>query len=158
MVGFGYDVHRLSLGESLILGGIEIKSPFGTVAHSDGDVLVHSIIDAILGAAGLGDIGEHFPDTDPKCKNISSITLLEKILKIIEDNKLRIVNIDATIVLEKPKLSEYKTVIKENLAKTCKLKSSQVNVKATTNEKMGYLGASEGIATLCVCQLERFSA
>jgi 2-C-methyl-D-erythritol 2,4-cyclodiphosphate synthase len=155
MVGFGYDVHRLAEGESFILGGVSIDSSIGTVAHSDGDVLIHSIIDALLGAAGLGDIGDHFPDTDEKYKNIDSTKLLNKTLSLLDTYNLYIVNIDAQIVLEKPKLSAYKLMIKENLAKLCGLAENKVNIKATTNEKMGFLGRGEGVAVYAVCQIEK---
>jgi 2-C-methyl-D-erythritol 2,4-cyclodiphosphate synthase len=154
MVGFGYDVHRLAEGESLILGGVSIDSSIGTVAHSDGDVLIHAIIDAILGAAGMGDIGDHFPDTDEKYKNIDSTLLLNKTLSILNTYNLYIVNIDAEIVLEKPKLAAYKLIIRNNLAKICGLPERRVNIKATTNEKMGFLGRGEGVAVYAVCQVE----
>jgi len=154
MVGFGYDVHRLAAGESLVLGGVSIDSSIGTVAHSDGDVLIHAIIDALLGAAGLGDIGDHFPDTDNKYKNIDSTILLRNTLDLLEAYSLYIVNIDAEIVLEKPKLSAYKLIIKENLSKLCSLPENRVNIKATTNEKMGFLGRGEGLAVYAVCQIE----
>jgi 2-C-methyl-D-erythritol 2,4-cyclodiphosphate synthase len=154
MVGFGYDVHRLADGESFVLGGVSIDSSIGTVAHSDGDVLIHAIIDALLGAAGLGDIGDHFPDTDNKYKNIDSTILLRKTLELLETYNLYIVNIDAEIVLEKPKLSAYKLIIKDNLSKLCCLSERKVNIKATTNEKMGYLGRGEGVAVYAVCQIE----
>ncbi len=154
MVGFGYDVHRLADGESFILGGVSIDSSIGTIAHSDGDILIHAIIDALLGAAGLGDIGDHFPDTDIKYKNIDSTILLSKTLDLLATYNLNIVNIDAEIVLEKPKLAAYKIEIKENLAKLCGLSTNRVNIKATTNEKMGYIGRGEGVAVYAVCQIE----
>ena len=153
MVGFGYDIHRLAEGESLILGGIKIESSVGTVAHSDGDVLVHAIIDALLGAAGLGDIGEHFPDTDMKYKNADSIQLLLVVLNLIKSKNLHIINIDTTIVLEKPKLSHFKSQIKQNLANFMEIPSENVNIKAGTNEKLGFLGRNEAIAAYCVCEL-----
>lgn len=153
MVGFGYDVHRLAKGESLILGGITIDSDFGTVAHSDGDVLLHSIIDALMGAAGLGDIGEHFPDTSEEFRGISSVELMNRTMVMLEDMNYKIVNIDATINVEKPKLKEYKPLIKNNIAKLCGLPENRVNIKATTNEKMGFTGNGEGIAVYAVCML-----
>jgi 2-C-methyl-D-erythritol 2,4-cyclodiphosphate synthase len=153
MIGFGYDIHRLAEGESLILGGIRIESSFGTVAHSDGDVLVHAIIDALLGAAGLGDIGEHFPDTDLKYKNADSIKLLIEVLTLVKSRKLRIMNIDTTIVLEKPKLSPYKLQIRQNLAEILQIPSENVNIKAGTNEKLGFIGRGDAIAAYCVCEL-----
>jgi 2-C-methyl-D-erythritol 2,4-cyclodiphosphate synthase len=153
MVGFGYDIHKLAEKESLILGGISIESSFGTVAHSDGDVLVHSIIDALLGAAGLGDIGEHFPDDNMQYKNADSIQLLVVVLNLIKSKNLKIINIDTTIVLEKPKLSLYKSKIRENLAEILAISSENINIKAGTNEKLGFLGRGEAIASYCVCEL-----
>jgi len=153
MVGFGYDVHKLADGESLILGGIKIDSNIGTVAHSDGDVLIHSIIDAILGAAGMGDIGEHFPDTDEKWKDADSVQLLKAVLELIKSRKYRLVNVDAIIVLEKPKLLPYKEQIKTKLADLLLLDPDRVNIKATTSEKMGFIGRGEGIAVHSVCML-----
>ncbi len=156
MVGIAYDIHRLVTGEYLILGGVHIESEFKTIAHSDGDVLLHAIIDALLGAASLGDIGEHFPDTDLQYKNINSQELLLATKKILDENKLKIINIDATIILEKPNLKKYKLIIKENIAKLLNLQANQVSIKATTNEKLGSIGASEAIATLATCQLSDF--
>ncbi len=154
MVGIGYDIHRLKQGETLILGGVSVPSPAGTVAHSDGDVLAHAIIDALLGAASLGDIGDHFPDTDEKYKNANSIELLIFIHNFIKNQRYKIVNIDTTIVLEKPKLAHYKSEIRANLAKALELDMCQVSVKATTNERLGNIGNNEGIAALAVCQLD----
>ena len=153
MVGIGYDIHKLAKGESLILGGIKIESEIGTVAHSDGDVLIHSIIDALLGAASLGDIGDYFPDTSPKYKNIDSTELLLTVKEMLDKNGYSIVNIDATVVLEKPKLSDYKLTIKNNLAKILDISEKQINIKATTNEKLDSIGNSEAIAVFSVCQL-----
>ncbi|PKL86562.1 MAG: 2-C-methyl-D-erythritol 2,4-cyclodiphosphate synthase [Ignavibacteriae bacterium HGW-Ignavibacteriae-1] len=150
-VGFGYDVHKLAPNESFILGGIQIESEIGTVAHSDGDVLAHAIIDAILGAAGLGDIGDHFPDTDMKYKDCNSMELLAKCVELIRKNNYAIGNIDATINLEKPKLYTYKEAMKNSIAKVCEIEPTNVNIKATTNEKMGFVGRNEGIAVYCVC-------
>lgn len=153
MTGFGYDVHRLESAQKLILGGVLISDDFGTVAHSDGDVLAHSIIDALLGAAGLGDIGEHFPDTDLKFKDADSMLLLDRTVQMIAKAGFDIVNIDALIQLEKPKLKDFKEDIKRNVAKICGIDSTRVNIKAGTNEKMGFIGRSEGIAVFTVCQL-----
>lgn len=153
MIGFGYDVHRLAAGESLILGGVEIPSELGTVAHSDGDVLIHAIIDALLGAAGLGDIGELFPDTDPQYKGVSSLTMLEEVLSALTNEYFKIVNIDAQIVLEQPKLLKYKPQMRTNIAQACKIQERRVNIKATTHEKLGPFGAGEGIATYAVVEL-----
>lgn len=152
MVGFGYDIHRLEEGRKLILGGIEIESNLGVVAHSDGDVLLHSLIDAILGASGLGDIGEHFPDTDNQYKGISSVELLKRTLELIKSYK--IVNVDCMIILEKPKIKDYKPLIKKNLADLLKISESRVNIKAGTNEKLDALGRAEGCAVYTVVMIE----
>lgn len=154
MVGIGYDIHQLRDGESLVLGGVKFDTPYGTVAHSDGDVLLHAIMDAILGAASLGDIGEHFPDNNSKFKNISSIELLNEVYKMIAID-YKIINIDATLICEKPKIKNYKNEMRLNIAKACNIDISQVNIKATTNEKLGSLGRGEGIAALAICQLEK---
>lgn len=153
MVGLGYDVHKLSPGESLILGGVTIESPFGTVAHSDGDVLIHAIMDAVLGAAGLGDIGEQFPDTDAAFKNADSRMLLRKVVALIVSKNFEIVNIDSTLIMEKPKISPFKEQMKINIAEDCGVSPEQIGVKATTNEKMGFVGRVEGAAAMAVCQL-----
>lgn len=154
MVGFGYDLHRLAENESLILGGVKIEWNKGTVAHSDGDVVLHSVMDAVLGAVGLGDIGEHFPDTDNKYKNSDSIELAYEVFKMIDEKNYCIVNIDLTIVAEKPKLLKYKPQMKKNIAKIFHLEENRVNIKATTNEKLGYLGNSEGIAVYSICEIQ----
>src|SRR5205085_7702512 len=134
MIGFGYDIHRLVSGESLILGGIHFpEAPLGTVAHSDGDVLLHAIMDALLGALALGDIGKHFPDTDPKYKNADSIELLKEVAKMLKRHEALIMNIDSTIVLERPKLRDHIDEMRKNIAEVLALKISQVSVKATTN-------------------------
>jgi len=152
MVGFGYDIHRLKEGRKLILGGIEIESNLGVVAHSDGDVLLHSLIDAILGASGLGDIGEHFPDTDNQFKGISSVELLNRTLEMIKSYK--IVNVDCMIILEKPKIKDYKPLIKNNLAKLLNISENRVNIKAGTNEKLDALGRAEACAVYTVVLIE----
>ncbi len=154
MVGFGYDLHRLAENESLILGGVKIEWEKGTVAHSDGDVLLHSIMDALLGAAGKGDIGEHFPDTDEKFKNADSMALAGEVYKMIDKLNYKIINIDATIVAEKPKMLNYKNRMKQNIAGIFHMDERRVNIKATTNEKLGYLGNSEGIAVYSVCEIQ----
>jgi 2-C-methyl-D-erythritol 2,4-cyclodiphosphate synthase len=153
MVGIGYDIHKLAPNQNLILGGINIISDKGTIAHSDGDVLIHSIIDAMLGAAGLGDIGDHFPDNDSKYKNIDSCKLLDIVYKWVLQKNFQIVNIDATIVLEHPKLQSYKLEIKNNLAKILNINPDKINIKATTNEKLDSIGANNSIAVYSVCQL-----
>jgi len=153
MIGFGYDIHRLDFGKKLILGGIEISSEIGPIAHSDGDVLIHSIIDSILGACGMGDIGDMFPDTNNQYKNISSVKLLKEVLDKI-NGKFKIINIDCMIILEKPKLKDYKNQIKENISKILNLDISRVNIKAGTNEKLDALGRNEACAVYSVCQVE----
>ena len=153
MIGIGYDMHQLKEGESLYLGGIKIDSDLGTVAHSDGDVLLHSIIDAMLGAAGLGDIGEHFPDTDDKYKNFDSKILFTDSLKLINNEGYNIVNLDVTIITEKPKINPLKQRLKESIANLAKIDPKRVNIKATTNEKRGFIGRLEGIAVLSACLL-----
>jgi 2-C-methyl-D-erythritol 2,4-cyclodiphosphate synthase len=155
MVGLGYDLHRLEQGRRLLLGGVQIDCDFGCVAHSDGDVLIHSLIDALLGAAGLGDIGEHFPDNSNEWKDANSVELLKKIMYVLRNQKHIIINIDATIILEKPKLSPYKQIIRENLANVLGITSKQVSIKAKTNEGVDSTGRGESIAALVVCQLEK---
>ncbi len=154
MIGFGYDIHKLAKGESLILGGVPVESDVGTAAHSDGDVILHALCDALLGAAGLGDIGEHFPDNDPQYKNADSTRFVKEIMGMIE-NSFAIVNIDITVVLEKPKLSAYKKAIREMIAELCGISAERVNIKAATNEKMGFIGRGEGIAAFCISELSR---
>ncbi|HOK14827.1 MAG TPA: 2-C-methyl-D-erythritol 2,4-cyclodiphosphate synthase [Candidatus Kapabacteria bacterium] len=154
MVGIGYDIHKLKQGETLILGGVQFDEEYGTVAHSDGDVLLHAIMDAILGAASLGDIGEHFPDNDEHFRNISSLELLKNVISII-DEKYVIVNIDATLICEKPKIKDFKLKMRENIANACNISINQINIKATTNEKLGAIGRAEGIAAIAICQLEK---
>jgi len=155
MIGIGYDIHRLAEGESMIIGGVELVSELGTVAHSDGDVMLHAIMDALLGAASLGDIGEHFPDTDPKFKNANSAVLLDFVCKLLSERNFYIVNIDTTLILEKPKIKKYKERMKHNIAKFCNISDECVNIKATTNELIGSIGRSEGVAAIAVCQLEK---
>ncbi len=153
-VGIGYDVHRLVKGRELILGGVSVPYEMGLAGHSDADVLVHAIIDALLGAAGAGDIGRHFPDTDQQYRGISSLGLLEPVLKIIGDKGYQVNNIDSIIVAQKPKLASYLDIITENLAKALKVTVSQVNVKATTTEGLGFTGTGEGIAAYAVAGLK----
>jgi 2-C-methyl-D-erythritol 2,4-cyclodiphosphate synthase len=153
MIGFGYDNHRLVEGESLILGGIKIESAIGTIAHSDGDALLHALCDALLGGAGLGDIGEHFPDTDPKYKDANSEKFVVDAMELIKAKNIEVENIDATILLETPKLKDYKLAIKRNIARMCDIHEDWVNIKAKTSEKMGFVGRSEGVVAYCVCQL-----
>ncbi|MCX7737195.1 MAG: 2-C-methyl-D-erythritol 2,4-cyclodiphosphate synthase [Candidatus Kapabacteria bacterium] len=153
MIGIGYDSHRLKEGGKLIIGGIEIESEFGTIAHSDGDVLIHSLVDALLGALAIGDIGELFPDTDLKYKDYNSVLFLEKVIGFVKDRGLKIVNIDTVIILEKIKLSKYKYSIRKKIASICDIDINKVSVKAKTNELMGFVGRGEGIAAITVCQL-----
>ncbi|MGE5479117.1 MAG: 2-C-methyl-D-erythritol 2,4-cyclodiphosphate synthase [Chloroflexota bacterium] len=158
MVGFGYDSHRLAEGESLILGGVKLESPLGTVAHSDGDALLHAIADAVLGAAALGDIGEHFPDTDERWRGANSMDLLRECCRMSREAGYELVNIDCTLALEKPKVSPFKQEMRRNIAIACGLPSERVNVKATTNEKMGFVGRQEGVAAFAVCMSNYISS
>ncbi|QCT94437.1 bifunctional 2-C-methyl-D-erythritol 4-phosphate cytidylyltransferase/2-C-methyl-D-erythritol 2,4-cyclodiphosphate synthase [Caminibacter mediatlanticus TB-2] len=149
--GIGYDTHKFEENKEMYLGGVKIDVNYGFKAHSDGDVLIHSLIDALLGAAGYGDIGDFFPDTDEKYKNISSVELLKKVLDIIKKTGFEIVNADVTIIAEKPKLKNYKTKIQRKLSK---LLNAPVNIKATTNEKMGYIGREEGVSVISIVNLK----
>ena len=150
-VGMGYDVHKLTEGRKLILGGVDIPWEKGLLGHSDADVLIHAIMDALLGAAALGDIGKHFPDSDPAYKGISSMELLGKVGQLLEDNSFLIENIDATIIAQAPKMRPYIDTMRENIARVLQIEVSQVNVKATTEEGLGFTGALEGIAAHAVC-------
>lgn len=152
-VGTGYDVHRLTEGRELILGGVTIPFDRGLLGHSDADVLLHAIMDALLGAAALGDIGKHFPDTDPAYKGISSLELLKKVGSLLEENCFLIENIDATIIAQAPKMRPYIETMRENIARTLAIALEQVNVKATTEEGLGFTGSGEGIASQAVCML-----
>lgn len=154
MVGFGYDSHRIEKGRKLILGGVLVDQELGAIAFSDGDVVIHSLIDAILGALGLGDIGEHFPDNNVKYKNIDSKVLLMQVLQLLKNAKRNIVNIDITILYELKKISPFKQQIRESLANIIGIDVSKINVKAKTNEKMGFVGRGEGIAAFCICQID----
>ena len=151
--GIGYDSHRLSSGRKLILGGVEIPGEVGLDGHSDADVLTHAVIDALLGAAGLGDIGEHFPDTDERYRDASSIELLETVLTRVIAQGLELVNVDATVVIERPKLGPHRDAIRARLAMALGLASGRVNVKATTGEGIGFVGRGEGVAALAVVSL-----
>lgn len=154
-IGHGYDVHRLVAGRRLILGGVEIPHETGLLGHSDADVLLHAISDAILGAIGEGDIGKHFPDTDPAYKGAASIGLLRQVMLLAKDKGYRIGNLDATIVAQKPKLAPYIAQMRENIAAALGAGSEQINVKATTTEELGFAGREEGIAAYAVTLLER---
>ncbi|MCH1978193.1 2-C-methyl-D-erythritol 2,4-cyclodiphosphate synthase [Lawsonibacter sp. OA9] len=152
-IGMGYDVHRLEEGRKLILGGVEISYEKGLLGHSDADVVVHAIMDALLGAAALRDIGTHFPDTDPQYRGISSILLLEKVGKLLEEERYIINNIDATIIAQKPKLMPYIGQMTENVARALNIEINQVNIKATTEEGLGFTGRMEGISSQAICSL-----
>jgi 2-C-methyl-D-erythritol 2,4-cyclodiphosphate synthase len=154
LAGIGYDSHRLSPGRRLILGGVEIPGGLGLDGHSDADVLTHAVIDALLGAAGLGDIGEHFPDTDERWRDADSLELLEDVLEQVDAAGLRVENVDCTIVMERPKLGPHRDAIRGRLAEVLGLQSGRVNVKATTGEGIGFVGRGEGVAALAVASLE----
>ncbi len=152
-IGIGYDIHRLVEKRKLILGGIEIPFDKGLAGHSDADVLTHAICDALLGAAGMGDIGEHFPDSDPAFKDIYSIRLLEKTWEMVSQRGFRIFNIDTTVFAEAPRLGPFKQAIAEKISLTVDLPPECVNIKATTTEGLGFVGSGEGIAAMCVVML-----
>ena len=154
-VGIGYDIHRTVKNRKLILGGVEIPFEFGLEGHSDADVLIHAIIDALLGAAALGDIGTHFPDTDPKYENISSIELLKYTHKILVDNMFQIVDIDSTIIAERPKLLPYIQNMRENIASALDINIEQISVKAKTNEGLDSVGRGEAIAAIAIVIVEK---
>lgn len=153
-VGMGYDVHRLVPERDLILGGVKIDYECGLLGHSDADVLLHAIMDAILGAAALGDIGKHFPDTDAAYKGASSICLLEAVRDLVADEGYRVVNVDATIIAQQPKMRPHIEQMRENIAKALQIKMQQINVKATTEEGLGFTGTGEGISSQAICLLE----
>ena len=154
-IGHGYDVHRLTEGRRLILGGVEIPFERGLDGHSDADVLVHALMDALLGAAGLRDIGVLFPDNDPAYKNISSMLLLDRVMQTLERAGYAVGNVDVTVLAQRPKLKDYIPVMRENLARAMKIPLDCVNIKATTEEGLGFTGSGEGIACHAVCLLER---
>jgi len=154
-IGHGYDVHRLIFGRKLVLGGVEIPFGKGLLGHSDADVLLHAIMDAMLGAAALRDIGFHFPDTSPEFKDISSMKLLAKTAELIRDKGYVLVNADATIIAQSPKLSPYIGMMTENIAKTLGADLSDINIKATTEEGLGFTGSGEAIAVHAVCLLDK---
>jgi 2-C-methyl-D-erythritol 2,4-cyclodiphosphate synthase len=152
-IGFGYDAHRLVEGRPLILGGVEISHDFGLEGHSDADVLIHAIIDAVIGALGMGDIGQHFPDTDPAYENIASLSMLETVSGWVKREGFRLNNLDATIVAERPKLASHLFSMREKVAGILETSVKQVNIKATTTEKMGFCGRNEGIESFAVVSL-----
>ncbi len=153
-IGMGYDVHRLTEGRKLILGGVEIPYEKGLLGHSDADVLIHAVMDALLGAAALGDIGKHFPDTDEKYRGISSVVLLRRVAALLEEKCLVIENIDATVIAQRPKLLPYMEQMRSNIAEALGLETDQVNIKATTEEGLGFTGSGEGISAQAVCLLQ----
>ena len=153
--GIGYDVHRLAPGHSLVLGGVEIPSAQGLIGWSDADVLTHSIIDALLGAVALGDIGRHFPPSDPQYKDISSLVLLEKVGDMLSEMGFKVGNVDATIVAEQPKLRDYIDGMRQNLSQTLGMTPSQVSVKASTSEQLGFAGREEGMVAWAVATITR---
>lgn len=152
-IGMGYDVHRLAEGRKLMIGGVEIPYEKGLLGHSDADVLLHAIMDALLGAAALGDIGKHFPDSDPAYEGISSILLLQKVGELLEENLFFIENIDATIIAQAPKMRPYIDSMRQNIAQALGIELCQVNVKATTEEGLGFTGTGEGISSQAICML-----
>lgn len=153
-IGHGYDVHKLVEGRKLILGGVDIPYGKGLLGHSDADVLLHAIMDALLGAAALGDIGKLFPDTDECFKGADSILLLKEVCRVLGENGYKIGNIDSTVIAQKPKLKDYIASMRENIAAACGIDVSQVSVKATTEEKLGFTGSGEGISAHSVCLIE----
>ena len=154
-IGQGYDVHRLVCGRPLILGGVEVPYERGLDGHSDADVLLHAVMDALLGAAALGDIGKLFPDSDDAYLNISSVVLLERVAQVLRDAGFAVVNIDATLVAQAPKIGKYRDEMRENIAKALGVDASQVSVKATTEEHLGFTGSGEGMAAHAVALIEK---
>lgn len=154
-IGNGYDVHKLVEGRKLILGGVEIPHTKGVLGHSDGDVLIHAIMDAMLGALALGDIGQHFPDTDMKYENIDSTILLTRVKELIAERGYKVVNLDSIIVLQKPKVKPYIEAMRKRIAEVLEIDVEQVSVKATTEEKLGFTGDESGVKSYCVVLLEK---
>jgi 2-C-methyl-D-erythritol 2,4-cyclodiphosphate synthase len=153
-VGIGYDIHRLERGLPLVLGGVALPHDRGLRAHSDGDALAHAIGDALLGAMGLGDLGTHFPDSDPKLRGVSSLTLLERVRDLLTERSARVVNVDSTLILEAPRIAPHVGEMRERLARALAVDSTRVSVKATTNERLGATGREEGIAAMAVALVE----
>ncbi len=156
-IGTGYDVHKLVENRDLILGGVKIDHELGLLGHSDADVLLHAIMDAMLGAAALGDIGRHFPDTDEAYKGISSLKLLHRVEELVRKQGYVVGNIDATVIAQRPKIGPHIEQMRKNIAKTLQIAVDQVNVKATTEERLGFTGREEGISAQAVCLLENFA-
>lgn len=153
-IGHGYDVHRLTNGRKLILGGVDIPFELGLDGHSDADVLIHAVCDALLGAAALGDIGKHFPDTDDKFLNVDSRILLRHVCELLEGKNYKVINLDATVIAQRPKLAPFIEQMRENIAKDLKIDIDFINVKATTEEKLGFTGNMEGISAHCVALID----
>jgi len=153
-IGIGYDVHQLVAGRKLVLGGVAIPFEKGLFGHSDADVLIHAVCDALLGATGLGDIGLHFPDTDPEYKDISSIKILVKTYELVSSKNFKIINLDSTIFADAPKISPYREAMQKNIARTIEIEPECVNVKATTFEGLGMIGKGEGIGAMCVVLIQ----
>lgn len=153
-IGHGYDVHRFAENRDLILGGVKIEYDMGLLGHSDADVLLHAVSDALLGAAALGDIGTHFPDSDDRYKGIDSMILLKHVVALLEEKGYHVGNIDATVIAQQPKIGKFTRKMAENIADACKIDASSVNVKATTEEKLGFTGRLEGISAHAVCLIE----
>lgn len=153
-IGQGYDVHKLVQGRDLILGGVKIKHETGLLGHSDADVLTHAIMDALLGAAALGDIGKHFPDKDPQYKNIDSLLLAQKVAELLYNNDYKIINVDATVIAEAPKIAPYIPEMRKNIASALYIDVSCISIKATTEEGLGFTGKKEGIAALAVALID----
>jgi len=149
-IGFGYDVHRLVGGRKLIIGGVDIPNPTGLDGHSDADVLLHAVADALLGAASLGDIGKHFPNTDPRFSGISSLILLRHVADLLAGHRFAVGNVDATVVLESPKIAPYVDLMRQNIADALRVTPQQVSVKATTHETLGFIGGGDGAAAHAV--------
>ena len=152
--GIGYDVHRLVEGRKLILGGVEIAHSHGLAGHSDADVLSHAIADALLGATGAGDIGQHFPNTDEAFRDMSSLEILRRVTKLLTDKKARVINVDATVIVEAPKLAPHIPAMRKKIAEAIGVDESRIGIKATTNESLGAIGRSEGIAAMAVAMVE----
>lgn len=153
-VGMGYDVHKLTENRDLILGGVNIPWEKGLLGHSDADVLIHAVMDALLGAAALGDIGKHFPDTDPAYKGISSVKLLTHVMELLGRNHFSVGNVDAVIIAQKPKMAPHIPQMRKNLAQAMGVEENRINIKATTEEGLGFTGRGEGIASQAICLLE----
>ncbi|MBQ1963591.1 MAG: 2-C-methyl-D-erythritol 2,4-cyclodiphosphate synthase [Clostridia bacterium] len=156
-VGHGYDVHRLVENRALILGGVKIEHPLGLLGHSDADVLLHAVMDSLLGAAALGDIGKHFPDSDQRYKGADSLLLTKKVGEILREQGYRIVNVDATVLAQKPKLAPHIPQMRENIASALGCSIDQISVKATTEERLGFTGNEQGMASHAICMIEKIN-